>query len=453
MINKNIANQIPINLEDNFILRWATRNDDTQLVDLAFQVLDEGEAAYPFVKIFTQDWVDGKFPILRHEDMTVVEDTSNGKIISSMCLFSEHWRYGETPFRVGRPELIMTHSDYRRRGLISKQFEVIHALSKQRGEVMQVITGIPSFYRLFGYELSLELGGGYRIYPPSFPKINSDRENEFSLRTPISQADHAFVRELHKSNTNNMLFSVEIDEATWTQEFNGYSDGSDGKFEWLIIEDNYNQPLGYVHHDHIFWGSFMDINFLALKPGIGYMNLLPHLLNGLWAIAQRKFADDPFNHPAEEMHGLYLHLGREHPIYDAIGRDLMMKASPYAWFVRIPDEVAYMRALKSQLEKHLSESVGAGYNGELKLNFYRRGTVLRFKSGAIEIDTWQPIDGTDGDAHFPANSVWSLLCGQRTASQLADEIADCWMTRSARILLDCLFPQFTGQVWVVGGGG
>jgi len=453
MINKNIANQIPINLDDNLILRWATPADNTQLVDLAFQVLDEGDEAYPFVKIFVQDWVDGKFPILRYEDMTVVENTDSGKIVSSMCLFSERWRYGNTTIKVGRPELIMTHSDYRRRGLINKQFEVIHALSKQRGEVMQVITGIPSFYRHFGYELSLELGGGYRVYPPSFPKLSPDLENEFSLRKPISKAECDFVRDLHQANTHSMLFSVDVDEATWAQEINGYSDGSDGKFEWLIIEDKNGQPLGYIHHDHIFWRPVMDINFLALKPGIGYLNLLPHLLHGLWEIAQRKFSDDPFTHPAEETHGLYLHLGREHPIYDAIGRDLMLKASPYAWFVRIPDEVAYMGAIKPQLEKHLSESVGAGYNGELKLNFYQRGAILKFKSGAIEIKPWQPNDGTDGDAHFPANSFWSLLCGQRTAAQLADEIADCWMSHPTRTLLDCLFPQFTGQVWVVGGGG
>ncbi len=126
------------------------------------------------------------------------------------------------------------------------------------------------------------------------------------------------------------------------------------------------------NHDHIFWGPVMDINFLALKPGVGYLNLLPHLLHGLWQIAQRKFVDDSFNHPADEIRGLYLRLGREHPIYDAIGRDVMLKASPYAWYVRFPDETTYLQAIKPQLEKHLRDSpVGAGFSGELRLNFYQ----------------------------------------------------------------------------------
>jgi hypothetical protein len=46
-----------------------------------------------------------------------------------------------------------------------------------------------------------------------------------------------------------------------------------------------------------------------------------------------------------------------------------------------------------------------------------------------------------------------VVCGQKTASELGDEIADCFVSRTARVLLDSLFPEFTGQVWVVGGGG
>lgn len=445
--------ELPKKLENNLTLRWATPPDNVQLAELAFQALDEGDENAPFVKIYLQDWADGKFPILSHEDITVVEDTNTGKIVSSMCLFSETWRYGETPFKVGRPELVMTHADYRRRGLIRKQFEIIHALSQQRGEVMQVITGIPSLYRFFEYELSLDLGGGYRIYPASFPKLTDEFAVDYHLREPVNEADWVFIKELHEVNTRTMLFSMDVSDSTWTFEFDGYTDGSDGKFHWLIIEDKDGESLGYVHHDHIFWGPVMDINFLALKPGVGYLNLLPHLLHGLWQVAQRKIVDDSFNHPADEIRGLYLRLGRKHPIYDAIGRDVMLKASPYAWYVRFPNETDYLNAIKPQLDRHLAESVGAGFNGELRINFYRRGIHLEFQNGCLMVDEWQPPDGSAGDAHFPAKSFWSLICGQKTAAQLNDEIADCWMSRSARILLDCLFPEFTGQVWVVGGGG
>ncbi len=453
MSHKKTLEEIPLDLGANLRLRWATPADNHQLIDLSFHALDEEDADYPCVKIFVQDWVAGKFPLLRHEDMTVVEDTATGKIVSAMCLFSETWRYGETPIKVGRPELVMTHEDYRRRGLVRKQFEVIHALSAARGEVMQVITGIPSLYRYFDYELSLELGGGYRIYPPSFPKLADEVKDDYHLRPPTTDADREFIKALHTANTREMLFSMDVPDEIWEFEFDGYTDGSDGKFEWLLIENKAGEPLGYVIHQHVLWGPAMTISFLGLKPRVGYLNLLPHLLQGLWEIAQRKFVDDSFNHPTDEIRGLYLRLGREHPIYAAIGRDVMLKAPPYAWYVRFPDETAYLQAIKPQLEQNLAESaVGAGFTGELKLNFYRRGTHLKLEDGRLEISSWQPPDGSAGHAHFPANSFWSILCGQKTASQLGDEIADCFVSRTARALLDCMFPEFTGQVWVVGGG-
>jgi len=60
---------------------------------------------------------------------------------------------------VGRPELVGTHPDYRRRGLIRAQFKIIHQWSAARGHAMQAITGIPWYYRQFGYEMALELHG------------------------------------------------------------------------------------------------------------------------------------------------------------------------------------------------------------------------------------------------------------------------------------------------------
>jgi len=448
------TDKLPIIIDENLRLRWAEPADNDQLIALAFQVLDEGEDKRPFVKTYLEDWVAGKFPILKHDDMTVVEDTKTGKIVSSMCLFSHTWHYATAPIKVGRPEIVMTHPDYQRRGLIRAQFDVIHALSAKRKEVMQVITGIPSFYRKFGYELCLDLGSGYHIFPSRFPKLLDEYEDDFRLRTPESQSDREFVKTLHKTNTRSMLFSMDIPEEIWQFEFGDLTDGSDGKFHWLIIEDKSGTPVGYLHHDHIFWGSEMDINFLALLPGIGYLNLLPNLIRQLWHIAQRKFADDSFEHPIEEVRCLYLHLGRQHPIYDAFGRNFMLKANPYAWYVRIPDEVAYLNAVKSQLEDHLANSTACrGYSGDIRINLYDRGIRMNFQDGAIKIAPWQPATGLDSHAHFPESTFWSLLCGHKSASQLAESIPDCWMTRNTRVLLDTLFPEFTGLIWVAGGGG
>ena len=53
------ALKLPKKLDDNLTLRWATPADNDQLVELAFQTLDEGDENAPFVKIHVQDWVVG----------------------------------------------------------------------------------------------------------------------------------------------------------------------------------------------------------------------------------------------------------------------------------------------------------------------------------------------------------------------------------------------------------
>ena len=37
------------------------------------------------------------------------------------------------------------------------QFEEVHKWSAERGETVQAITGIPFYYRQFGYEMALDL--------------------------------------------------------------------------------------------------------------------------------------------------------------------------------------------------------------------------------------------------------------------------------------------------------
>jgi hypothetical protein len=445
--------QLPLDLGDNLRLRFATSTDDEQLIDLAFRALDESDEDLPAVRAFMQDFVEGKFPLLRYDDFTVVENTHTGAIVSSMCLMSEIWRYGGVPFKMGRPEIVMTDEDYRRRGLIRTQFEVIHAMSAQRGELMQCITGIPSYYRQFEYELALDLGGGYRIYEPMFPPLGEETKEDFHLRAPDSDEDRVFICHLHEEHTYQQLFAIEVDEAIWANEFEGYTEGSDGKSEWLLIENKDGDRLGYVNHAHIMWAATLNVNFVVLKPGVGYLNLLPHLLHGLYEIANNKLKKDSFKHPAKKVTGLYFRLGRKHPLYEAVGQDLMVQGLPYAWYIRAPDIPGFLGHVQSALEGNLERSLAAGYSGELKLNFYRYGVHLSFDAGRITgITPWVLQDGNDGDAHLPDQSFLHLLCGRRTAVDLSRDIADCWMKREARVLLDCLFPSFQGQVWVVGGG-
>ena len=134
-------------LEDGLIIRHATKDDEEALVAFNNEIHREGEWDGKGLEAWTRDLVSGKGPTFETGDFTIVEDTNTHQIVSTCCTISQTWSYEGIPFKVGRPELVGTKKEYRRRGLVRKQFEILHEWSAARGELVQVITGNPYYYR------------------------------------------------------------------------------------------------------------------------------------------------------------------------------------------------------------------------------------------------------------------------------------------------------------------
>ena len=434
-----ILSQMPIDLGDNLLLRLATLDDIDELADFNAR-LHEGEDN----AVSTRDLMSGAHPTCKASDFTIVEDTQTGKIVSSMCLISQTWTYSGIPFRLGRPEIVATEKTYRRRGLVRKQFDVIHALSETRGELMQGITGIPWYYRLFGYEMALDIEAERTIDALHIPKLKIGQTETCRLR-PRTDADNAFIQEVYETAIEKSLFACPRSPAMWEYEFNGRSEGNGDQMEWLIIEDMTGTRLGYAQYLPWHFDNFI-VTQLERKPGIGYLSLMPSLLRELWKQAKQT---PPANQTeCEKPNGVQFMLGREHPAYPALPKDVTRKGEPYAWFIRIPDLIAFLWHIQPALEKHLIGTVAEGYTGELKLNLYRRGLHLKFHSGRItDIADWRADSVEDGDAAFPELTFLQLLCGRCRTDELIARFVDCWANDTASVLLDCLFPPFPGEVW------
>ena len=132
-------------LGPGLILRQARLSDVDALASFNSQIQSDDGPTQPDMRVaaWTRDLMEGLHPTSQAGDFTVVEETASGQIVSSMCLISQTWQYDGIPFGVGRPELVGTLPQYRGRGLVRAQFEVIHHWSANRGEKLQAITGIP----------------------------------------------------------------------------------------------------------------------------------------------------------------------------------------------------------------------------------------------------------------------------------------------------------------------
>ena len=172
---------LPGDLGDGLILRQATAEDTEAAAEFQAQVHLPHMFAESF-RIWTRDLMSGALPRFQPGDFTLVEDMGTGAIASMLNLIPQTWSYGGIEISAGRIELVSTHPDYRRRGLVRAQMDAVHEMSARRGEKMQVISGIPWFYRQFGYEMALEFGMGYSCPVSNWPALDDAVREPYTVR-------------------------------------------------------------------------------------------------------------------------------------------------------------------------------------------------------------------------------------------------------------------------------
>jgi predicted acetyltransferase len=431
---------LPQDLGDGLLLRWATAADADELAEFNIRIHSDPDSPEPELGVWTRDLMNGRHPTTSPADFTVVVDTNNGnKIISSLCLISQTWTYGDIPFGVGRPELVGTDENYRRRRLVRHQFDMIHAKSAAKGELVQVITGISWYYRQFGYEMGLALGGSRQLVWVRQPKPKADQEEKYQLRK-AAEADIPLLAELYGRHCAHTLINRSRDETLWRYEMDGPTQTSFYARFFHIIETKAGEPVGYMEYNT--WKATVYLRELAVLPG--------HSLRAVALFLSRHLQQEADKLNPEREHQLThisFNFGPHHPLYDALDPELEKMRPPYAWYVRVADLPGFIQHIKPVLEDRLADSVMAGHSGKLRLNFYQSQMTLEFDNGRLTtVGSYQPKHLEDGDAFFPELTFLQLLFGYRSLRQLRDAHADCFVgNNEAPVLLSILFPPQPSQ--------
>ena len=443
------AHSFLIKLNDGLVLRRATRSDVEALVEFNGQIHSDDGPEQPDERVsaWTRDLLEVPHPTFNIEDFTVVEDTTRGVIVSSMNLISQTWRYDGIPFGLGRPELVGTLPEYRNRGLVRAQFDVVHQWSAGRGEKMQAITGIPYYYRLFGYEMGLSLGGGRVGFTPHIPKLKAGEVETYRIR-PAGEGDLGFIAQLYESATRRYRMSCVWDESQLRYELGGKTARNVNRYELRVIETRQDERVGFLAHSHFNWGPTLPVVVYELIPGISFTAVTPAVIRYLQKTGESYAAEagkDPFG-------AFAFWMGEDHPVYQVIPDRLPRVRKPYAWYVRVPDLPDFLRHIAPALDRRMAASPLAGYSGEMKITFYRSGLRLVFENGRlVQADPWRPEPlGHSGDAGFPDLTFLQLLFGYRSLDELKYAFADCTTkTDEAYALLNILFPRQPSDVWPI----
>jgi hypothetical protein len=436
-------------LGGGLILRQATAEDVEPLTAFNARVHRQEGSNTPEERVgtWTRDLLTRPHPTFSVGDFTLVEDLNKKTIVSTLGLISQTWSYAGIQFKVGRPELVGTDPEYREKGLIRAQFDVIHRWSLDRGEMVQGITGIPYYYRLFGYEMVLELGGGRVGFKPQIPKLEGDEP--YQLR-PAEESDLPFLAELYSLANQRYLVSCVRNEDVWQYELNGKSPQNVNYSEIRIIDSQSDGAVGYVIHPPYRWGAMIPATSYEIMPGISWDSVTPTVIRYLQTTGEAYPTEDGKDQ-ALDAFGFWL--GSEHPVYKVIPDKLPRIRHPYAWYLRVPDLPGFLRHISPQLEKRLGDSPMVGHTGEIKITFYTSsGLRLVFEKGRlVGIEEWKTEPNRNsGDAGFPELTFLQLLFGYRDLSELKYAFADCW-ARGDQVaaILDILFPKMASQVWPV----
>jgi GNAT superfamily N-acetyltransferase len=444
-------NTIPRDLGDGLILRRATAEDAERLAAFNADIHREPGQENPAeaVALSTRDLMTRPHPTFDAGGFTLVEDTRTHAIVSTLCLIPQTWSYGGIEFGVGRPELVGTHPDYRRRGLIRAQFEMVHEWSAGLGHQVQAITGIPCFYRQFGYEMGLELGGGRWGYKASVPKLKDGEVEPYRVRA-AQEADIPFIARLYQEATERYLVTCARDETLWRYELNGRTRASEDRLEIRVVDTAEGEPVGLLIYLPKLWGKGLTIQAYELKPGISWPAVTPSVLRYGVATGEEYAAVESRETAKEKTcEGCALGLGTEHPAYTAVDDWLPRTNKPYAWYVRVPDLPGFLRHITPVLERRLAGSPLVGYTAELKIDFYRDGLRLAFEDGRLTaVEPWRSTPADKSSAGFPDLTFLQLLFGYRTFEELDYAFADCWAKNAeVRALLNVLFPKLPSWAW------
>jgi hypothetical protein len=357
-----------------------------------------------------------------------------------MWLLPQVWRFDGIEFAVGRPEMVVTDPEYRRRGLVRALFDEFHRRSAANGELVQAITGIRYFYRQFGYEYALDLGGGRRVLFTDIPPLKAGETEPYRPRD-VAAADLPFVMAVYERQRQRGLVSVDIPEVYWRWMIDEANHDSGDGWRAMLIVDGDDKPRGYALPRSRRGGSVLDVRDVALADGVAYLSVTRSLLRGLRELA----ATIPVLPGREDAapDRLMFSLGATHPLYDALGTALAPHYDPpYAWYVRVPDLPRFIRHIAPALERRLAHSVATGYTGELRLDFYRGGLRLAFDKGHLAIaEDWQrPASGGEVEGAFPPLVFLQLLFGRRSLAELRHAYPDVWATSDTTPVINALFP-------------
>lgn len=381
-----------MDLPGGLLLREARPADLAQIGEL---LTDRGDAADAEDHRLVVHDPDGGF-----DACAVAVD--GDRVVSTAALLDETVVLGGVPIPAGQVELVATDRAYEGRGLVRALMGWAHERSARRGQLMQVMIGIPYFYRQFGYQYAIPIPPSRRVSKVPEPPAG------YSVRR-AGPADIPAMAALQNTAQRQFELSMPHSDLCWRALV-----ARSGSFQ--VVVEHAGEVVGT--------GRLTPPEEDVVLGEVATATDRPEAVAALLAFAADLAGGEEVE--AKDRAGVlagYLEPG---------------PAQAEDYYVRVPDVVALLGHLRPVLSARLS----AASTDDVVVSFFRHHVRLRRSGGEVtEVIAGGPMQapGVHGGAGVAPDLIAPLLFGPHGIAGLARAHADVYPGPNAD-LMTALFP-------------
>jgi predicted N-acetyltransferase YhbS len=329
------------------------------------------------------------------------------RVVSTATLLDETLVLAGLPIPAGQVELVATDRAYEGRGLVRALMGWAHERSAGRGHLMQVMIGIPYFYRQFGYQYAIPIPQSRAVHGvPALPDGCTVRA--------AGPGGIAAMAELQDATQGRFDLSMPHSPMCWRAVV-----ARSGSTQVVVERDGRVIGTGRITPPD----EGVVLGEVAVSEPAGVAALLAH--------AASLAGGEPFQ--AKDRAGLLSdHLAAPEP--DA-----------HNYYVRVPDVAALLEHLRPVLSARLAPHAGAD---DVIVSFFRHHVRLQRADGPVTaVVAGGAMQGPAslGGAGVAPDLVGPLLFGPHGIAGLAAQHADVY-TGPNPDLMRALFPPVTADL-------
>ncbi|WP_328471967.1 GNAT family N-acetyltransferase [Actinoplanes sp. NBC_00393] len=413
-----------------------------------------GGQPHPGIAAWVEDLMEGH-PSVTPADFLVAEDTATGRPVASLVSLRQDWFLDGVRLPAVQTELVGTAPEHRGNRLTERLFAALHERYPTADVPIQMIEGIPYFYRRFGYEYAMANDGaptvpasalpttGPATAPPQTgplptrPATTPPQTGSLTMRSATA-ADAEDLAAIDKEIADGPALVCPRDAAVWRYEIAGRRPEDILRRSVALLLDGTDVRGYVVHGSRLSTGGLLTV-FAAACPDPADW---PHAATTMYAHLNHTGhgfeAGQPFT-------AVRLLLGPEHPLaqFGPPG----IAARPSGWYIRHTDPADLLTRLQPLLRKRWH---GLRWpEPDLTINTYGRAARLSFTDGELStVTAVRSPAGPDDHAHIPPGALLQLALGHRTIPEVLDTWPDCVLRdRLTEHFLTAAFPRVPIRIW------